>query len=168
MVRLLTPEDAPAYAEIRRAMLLDTPWSFAASPESDRAGDPEILRRSLTSEGHAIAGGYSQEVLVSVAGIRRESHSKRAHIAWVWGVYTRPEHRRLGWSGRVMRLLISTAKSWGNVSRLYLGVSHAAPEARALYASLGFEPWAHEVDAIRVDGVSYDETMMRLRIDPAT
>jgi GNAT superfamily N-acetyltransferase len=165
MVRLLTPEDAPEYTEIRRAMLQDTPWSFAASPESDRAGDPENLRRSLTSKGFAIAGGCSQGVLVSVAGIRRESHPKRAHIAWIWGVYTRPEHRRLGWAGRVMSLLISTARSWGSISWLYLGVSDAAPEARALYASLGFEPWAQEVDAIRVDGVSYSETMMRMRLD---
>jgi RimJ/RimL family protein N-acetyltransferase len=158
-------DDAAAYVALRRAMLLDTPWAFSASPESDRGGIVERVIESLARPGFALVGAFGTDGLVSVAGLNREDKPKRAHIAWIWGVYSAPPHRRRGLSRAVLTEVIRIAGGWPGLACVQLSVSERSPEARALYRSLGFEAWGVEPDAIRVDGRSYAETHMRRAID---
>lgn len=162
MVRLLTPSDAEEYAALRMRMLVDTPWSFVSSPGHDHMGSVEQVRRFLERPDGAIAGAFDGPSLAAVVGLRREDRPKRRHVAWVWGVYTRPESRRRGLSRAALTLAIETAKSWPGVDVLLLGVSEHAPEARALYTAIGFTVYGHEPDCVRVDGRSYAEDLMRL------
>ena len=161
VIRKLKPADAEAYVALRRAMLLDTPWAFSASPEGDRGSDVERVLESLARPGFAIVGAFESGGLVSAAGLNREDKPKRAHIAWIWGVYTAPSHRRRGLSRAVLSEVIDVARSIPGVACLQLSVSERSPQARALYESLGFEAWGTEPDAIRVDGRAYVETHMR-------
>jgi hypothetical protein len=94
MVRLLTPEDAPAYVALRRQMLLDAPWAFASTPENDRGSDVAKVAASLGGPGYAIAGAFGGAGLASVAVAFREKNPKRAHLAWIVSVYTHPASRR--------------------------------------------------------------------------
>lgn len=164
MIRLLMPADAPDYVALRREMLHDAPWSFGADPANDRGSDPAGVARSLAGENFAIAGGYAEGRLVSVAVADREKGAKRAHVAWIISVYTAPSARRRGLGRGVVRAAIDAARGWGGVAQVQLAVSSHAPEARALYESLGFVAWGLEPDAIRVGGKSYDETHMALRL----
>lgn len=164
MVRRLTPEDARAYAALRQAMLVDTPWAFSASPESEVGSVAERVVESLGRPGFAIVGAFEPEGLLAVAGLDREKKPKRAHVAWIWGVYTLSAARGRGLGRAVMDGAIQEACSWAGVARVQLSVSERSREARALYESLGFESWGVEPDALRVDGRAYQETHMSLSI----
>jgi hypothetical protein len=82
MVRLLTPDDAAAYVSLRRQMLVESPWAFGASPESDSRSDVARVASSIGSPGVAYGGGFAAEALASVAVmIREESPSGRTSRA---------------------------------------------------------------------------------------
>ena len=53
------------------------------------------------------------------------------------------------------------------MSYVRLAVTDAAPEAVALYRSLGFIECGYEPDALRLDGVGIGETSMRLALESA-
>lgn len=170
MIRVLTAADAPAYAALRRTMLLDTPAAFGSSPETDRVNDlPAFTRQLEAASGFAIVGAFEAELggLVSVAGLNRESQPKRRHIVTVWGVFTLPAARRRGLSRAVISHAIALARTWEGVSALQLSVSEGTHGARALYESLGFARWGVEPDALRVDGRSYREVHMHLALEAA-
>ncbi len=64
----MTPEEAEAYCELRREMLLDSPWAFTASPEDDRGSDVAWMRTSLGSEGSAVLGVVEAGRVLACAG----------------------------------------------------------------------------------------------------
>lgn len=182
-VRLLTPADAAAYVAHRREMLLDAPWAFCASPESDRGSRIEHVRTSLEQAaqaaaqpgavssatalppGYAIVGAFNQRhELVSSCVLLREAAQKRAHIAMLLAVYTTASARGQGLSSRVIAAALDHARTWSGVSVVQLAVSEGSPAARRVYERLGFVAWGVEPDALRVDGRSYSETHMALRL----
>jgi RimJ/RimL family protein N-acetyltransferase len=167
-IRLLTPADAAAYAELRTLMLGDTPWAFSASPENDRGRDASGVAASLTRPHFAIAGAFEGERLLACAMTNREERPKRAHIAWIMSVYTRPEARGRGLGRRVVALAVDTARSWSGVESVQLGVSERSPDARRLYESLGFRAWGVEPDAIRINGTAFSEVHMHLDLRLST
>ena len=164
MIRLLTPDDAPAYVVLRRQMLLDSPWAFTATPDNDRGSDLASVSKSLAGPDYAIAGAFGDSRLLSVAVSFREANPKRAHLAWIVSVYTHPAARRRGLSRCVLALLLDQIRTWPDIASVLLQVSERAVEARALYESLGFVAWGIEPDAIRVGDGSYAETHMRLSL----
>lgn len=170
----LQPSDAERYARLRLRMLLESPWAFGASPESDKAQDLPHVRRMLAQQEYAVLAiekprGGSEGVeerreLIASAGIARSPSPKFRHRAAVWGVYVEPEYRGHGLGRAVMAAAIEVARAWSGVDYVDLGVSENAPAARALYESLGFEVWGREPEAAEVAGCRYDEIHMTLRI----
>jgi RimJ/RimL family protein N-acetyltransferase len=163
-VRLLTPADAAAFVSLRRLMLVESPWAFGASPEDDGRSDEARVAASIAGPGVAYGGGFTGGTLASVAALVREAKQKRAHIAFLYSVYTHPDARRSGLCRAVLRLLIDTARIWPGVEVVQLAVSERAPGARALYESLGFRAWGREPDALRIGGESAAEIHMSLRL----
>ena len=148
-------------------MLLEAPWAFMANVEDDRALDAEYVRTALgkpANEIVAVASPDDPSELVATAGIVRAKNPKFAHRATLWGVYVEPAQRGRGLGRAVTAAAVDLARAWEGVEYVGLGVSENAPEAQALYASLGFRPWGREPDATRVAGESYDEIFMALRL----
>lgn len=165
MTRLLTPDDTDACVELRRYMLRESPWSFAADPETDRGSDPAQVARSLANPDYAFAGSFDDSGrLVSIALLMRETNPKRRHIAWIVSVYTHPDARRQGRSKAVLRMLIENARSRPGVAAVYLSVGDRSPGAQRLYESLGFVAWGVEPDAQRIGDESSSEVHMRLKL----
>jgi RimJ/RimL family protein N-acetyltransferase len=162
-IRNLVPADAPAYAAFRTEMLADTPHAFTASPGDDPGQNIEGVRASLAGPNYAIVGAFDEnQRLVGVAGINRQEKAKRAHIAWVWGVYVTPSCRGQGVARRLIAGTIQTARSWPGVQRMSLSVSATSATARRVYESHGFIAWGTEPDALRTGGKSYDEVYLSL------
>ncbi len=171
VIRPLTPADAAAYMALRREMLDDAPWAFAASPETDRALDPESLAEILAGEpGQAIVGAFDPDGgghdLLAAAGIYRDHHPKMAHRARIWGVYTTPAARGHGLAARVITAAIDLARSWPGVSSVGLSASERSTDALRLYRKLGFEPWGTEPAAVILDGRAYAEVHMIRFLEP--
>lgn len=163
IVRRLVASDSPRYVALRREMLLDSPWAFAASPEDDRGLDPEALAADLASPGSGIAivGSFDERGnLTGSAGLTRSRHVKMAHRAHIWGVYVTPSARGRGTAEAILHAAFDVARSWPGVTSVGLSVSENSPAARRLYERLGFIAWGLEPDALHLDGRSFAEVHM--------
>jgi len=173
VIRPLTPADAPAYAALRRRMLIDTPWAFGGSPDNDFGIDAEHVAQQLNQPFYAILAAHAPDTpdtLVASVGLLRATRPKHRHIAEIWGVFVEPDHRNRGLATRLMRRAIALAREWSTpadpLDALSLAVSARTPDARTLYEHLGFTAWGREPDATRIDGESADEIHMRLDLRP--
>ncbi len=162
VVRVLGTGDESAYIAIRREMLADSPWAFAASAEDDRGLQAGFLERITRERTNVIVGEYSSQregesTLVGVAGVHTLSHRKMAHRAHVWGVYVSPTARGHGVGERVMRGVIDAARRWPGVTSLGLSASVKSLGAIRLYERLGFVRWGVEPGAVVLNGEAIDE-----------
>ena len=80
-------------------------------------------------------GAFDGDRLVAIAGL----NAVYGRLGQVGGVYSRPEERRKGYGGVVMRQLISDCQSRHRFERLALFTGHDQIAARRLYESLGFQ-----------------------------
>jgi ribosomal protein S18 acetylase RimI-like enzyme len=174
----LGPADASRYSRLRRRMLVESPWSFSASPEDDAALEPARLAELLRDEESAIfaieasaverAGGgrraASATELIAAATVVRMKRPKFAHRARIWGVFVEPEHRGRGLDRAVMEAAIGAARGWPGVDYVDLAVSANAPAAEHLYRRLGFVAWGREPEATEHAGRRHDEIHMTLRL----
>ena len=167
IARLLTPEDADAYARLRRSMLIDVPHAFASSPGEAHGEKPESVVEYLSDPYHAIIAVDHPEIpgaLSGAAGMMRLKHRKLRHRANIWGVYCVPELRGRGLGRAIMLRAIEQARAWDAVEVIGLSVSARSPGALALYESLGFVRWGLEPDAMRIDSESFDEIHLSLHL----
>lgn len=159
-IRSLLPADAAAYTQLRREMLLDSPWAFGSSPQDDVAVDPASLAR-LGQVGMVIIGAIDdQGRLVGSAGVMLRRQRKMAHRAMIWGVYVAPGARRGGTGKAIVRQAMDTARTWPGVTSVSLSASVKSVVAVAMYKSLGFVPWGVEPGCLMIDGKAMDEIHM--------
>ena len=159
----MSTDDASAYRQIRGEALADAPFAFGSSPSDDRARSLEFLRETLASTDQAIFGAFTPE-LIGVAGLYRDRSVKGAHKAHLWGLYVKPSYRTSGVGRALVRAAIDFARSLDGVSHVHLAVSERAPNAAALYRSLGFVVWGVEPAALRVGGQDISEQHMVLSL----
>ncbi len=166
-IRLLTPEDAPAYAALRREMLVDSPWAFLRSIDDDFAVVEREIAAKLGENENDIAGAFDDDEpsrLLASAGVVRLEPRKTRHRALIWGVYVTPAARGRGLGRAVMNLAIDTARTWPGIDYIWLSVSERTLAARAMYESLGFVTWGTEPDVMRIGCESAAEHHMHLRL----
>jgi ribosomal protein S18 acetylase RimI-like enzyme len=163
-VRILTPDDADSFAQLRREGLVDAPLAFASSPEDDLAGDIGRVREQLARTPESVVFGAFLDRLVGCVGIRRDGHLKSSHKAHVWGMYVAAIHRREGLGAELLLAAIRHAESLRGIEQVQLSVSSASPEARRLYESHGFRVWGTEEDALRYEGEVSTEYHMTLTL----
>jgi len=167
MIRQLQVDDAAAYAELRHEMLVDSPLAFASSPIDDMFASVEATRERLRQSPESVIFGAFVPELVGAVGLYRDRHVKSSHKAHLWGMFVVPGHRRRGIAVDLLNETIQYARSLNEVSWIQLGVSSAAPAARALYERFGFRLWGTEPDALQLDGQSVVEYHMALRLEDA-
>jgi len=163
-IRRLRPDDAEAYATLRREMLADTPIAFLASPDDDFVCDAAGARRILADGDHSVIFGACEPGLVGAVGLFREKHAKAAHKTTLWGMYVSPRRRRTGVGRRLVQAAIAHAETLEGVRAVCLSVSDDTPGARALYESAGFRRWGTEPAAMRWGGRFVDEHHMLLEL----
>ncbi|HMN45169.1 MAG TPA: GNAT family N-acetyltransferase [Povalibacter sp.] len=162
-VRLLTPDDGESLFHLRRAALLDSPFSFASSPEDDAYSSPEAVGRQL-GESQARVFGAFDEALLGMLGMQRLPKIKTAHIAMIWGVFVTPSARGQGVAAQLLEAAIAHARTIPAIASLRLSVNETTPGARRLYERMGFRVWGVEPDALRVNGRSTSEAHMSLSL----
>ena len=162
MIRELATEDVEAYVVIRHAALVESPLSFSASVDDDFVSSPEAVRRELDRTPDSTIIGAFRPELVGIVGIFRDRRVKASHKAHVWGMYVVPTHRRQGIGSELLDATLNHARKLKGVSCIYLSVSSAAPEARALYERAGFQIWGTEPNALSYYGQTVSEYHMAL------
>ena len=160
-IRQLSTADAPALQALRAAALVESPTAFGASPAEDFSRSvAETAARLVEDANRAVFGLFDETVLVAMTGIARESMTKLAHKAGIWGVYVSPAHRGTGIGKKLLIKALKFAENLLGVRQVNLYVNATNANAIALYESLGFVTFGLEHDGLMIDGVAHDELLM--------
>ena len=165
-VRVLTTDDAAELFRLRREALLDSPFSFTASPEEESTtSSVENVRATLKRSPHSpVFGAFAGPRLVGMLGLYREPRRKAAHKVNLWGTFVTPEWRGKGLAKALLEAAVAYARTLEGVTDVQLGVTESAADARRVYERFGFKVWGTEPNAIRVQGRTECEYHMRLTL----
>lgn len=163
-LRRLTPDDAESYRAIRLEGLQSRPDAFGSSWAEER--EKPLAAFAARLEGNAVWGGWADghADLAGVAGLMVPTSAKLRHIGTLWGMFVRPAARGQGLGALLVQRVIDEAA--GRVEELRLTVVTTNEAAVRLYTRLGFEQYALDPRALKIDGRYYDEILMSHRLQP--
>ncbi|MBH0162737.1 GNAT family N-acetyltransferase [Fictibacillus sp. 26RED30] len=163
-VRLLKPDDAKAYWELRLEALKSNPEAFASSyEEAIQRKEPikEVASR-LQEEGSYTFGMFNEGNLIGNVTLVQEKVLKMQHRGNIYAMYVSAENRKAGVGRSLMNAVIGHAKTIPVLEKLNLTVEAKNEKAKNLYTSLGFKSYGYEEKALKVDGQFHDEEHMVL------
>jgi ribosomal protein S18 acetylase RimI-like enzyme len=166
-IRVLGVADAPAYQALRLRGLRESPTAFSSSYE-DEVGrsDEEVVARvtPATDGSKCVFGAFVDGALAGIASFMRPARPKLLHTSELVGMYVAPERRRLRIGRALVDAVVEHARAQRGVEQIKLGVTATNEQAKGLYRACGFVRYGVEPNAIRVDGVRYDEELYVLRL----
>jgi RimJ/RimL family protein N-acetyltransferase len=156
LIRHLDAADAGPYQALKLAVMRDAPLAFAQTYE-------EAAKRSLNDVANRLAradetaggtwGAFSAKAeLVGAASLERGSQERNGHRAVVWGLFVAPCWQGRGIGRRILEAVIAHARSLEGLEELGIIVMAESHVARRLYESLGFNVYASDPRAWRVNG----------------
>ncbi len=167
-IRELGPEDAAAFQRVRLEGLRRHPTAFTADVDAFAAASLDEIGARLSRGGVSfVLGGFHGDrgdELVGVVGFHREAAPKLAHRGTIWGMYVRDEAQGRGIGELLLEAALDRARRQPGLAVIEIGVEANNGAARRLYERCGFERWAVQRDALRVDGHAYDEWLMQLQV----
>lgn len=159
-IRVLNSKDAEQFQRLRLHGLQAAPEAFGSSYEEEADLDMAEIRCRLDALPNAVFGAFAEGELIGVAGFAANSKTKQKHKGLLWGVYVDERWRGHQLGKRLTLAVIDYARN--HVDTLHATVMAANITARTLYLSLGFEVFGVEKDALRIDGKSYTDELLRL------
>jgi RimJ/RimL family protein N-acetyltransferase len=160
-IRALGPQDAEAYRALRLAALAISPEAFGSSYEEEAALPLESFQARVENTGRsAVFGAFAGDLLIGMAGFRAIEALKQRHKGTLWGVFTEPHWRGRGLGERLVGRVIEHAAQ--HVQVLQAAVVTTNHGARRMYHRLGFVPYGIERNALRIDGIFYDDALLAL------
>ena len=167
-IRVLLPADADAYRDLRLRALREHPEAFSSSFEEARADAARWSAERLgASPEHAtILGAVTVDgVLCGMVGVERLPREKERHKAHLYGMYVEPEHHGAGIGRRLLEAAIARCLDWRGVEQIQLSVTGGNERAHRLYASVGFERYGFEKNALKLGAHHLDKEHMVLFLD---
>ncbi|UQZ35125.1 GNAT family N-acetyltransferase [Paenibacillus sp. PK3_47] len=168
-IRVLNPDDAKIYREIRLQSLLAHPEAFLSSYEAEKDLPVEATRSRLEqTDGQFTLGGFSEKhELTGIVTFVRESRDKIRHKGNVYAMYISPAARKQKLGYLLMLELIEKSRRLPGMEIINLTVFSDNLPAIKLYTSLGFVRYGTERNAVKLSGKYLDEDLMSLTLTPA-
>lgn len=164
LIRRLTPEDAPAYRELRLRALREHPHAFTSDWEDASARPPEESRQRLASAWVPFWGAFDEGgALVGMVGLECASRAKQRHKGTVVAMYVSREASGRGIGRELLQALMVHAATSG-LTDLVLTVTEGNSTAIRLYREAGFVPFGTEPRAIVVQGRPLAKVHMHLSL----
>lgn len=171
-VRILTPDDAEAFAALRLLGLEQHPEAFATSADDWRQAPASRAVAQLAptevAAGRFVVGAFDDAQgdagrarLVGLIGIRREARASVRHKASVWGLFVRPESRRRGLGGALLDAALVEARRNEGLAYLRIVLTIPNEPAERLLASRGFVRYGVETGGLRTDSRAHDQAFLR-------
>ena len=167
-IRALTEDDAGDFRRLRLRALKEQPNAFGSSYEAESAQPLEAvagrMRRTAASPDDFTLGAYREGELVGMVGFFREQREKMRHKGTIWGMFVPSEEQGKGIGRALLTEAVKRARLVPGLEQVGLAVVTPNRRARGLYASLGFETYGVEPNALVVEGEHLDEEFMVLRL----
>lgn len=159
--RILDASDWKQFKELRLLSLAQSSESFESSFEDEASlNNEQWIDRVTASHNAFIIGAFDGDALIGIAGWSQALKEKIKHKSYLWGVFIKQNYRGKCIAHTVLTRLIDTACQQTDISQIQLTVASENKAAVSLYQRLGFRQYGIEVDALRVNGKSYDELLM--------
>ena len=158
----LGAKDAADYRLLRLEGLRNSPASFSSSWEEESVRSMEDFAARLERCFIFGARATGTGILQGVAGFYVREQIKARHKGVLFGMYVRPEARGTGMGRALVARVIECATTMVEEITLTVGADNAS--AIRLYERAGFERYALEHRALKVDGQYHDEAMMALKL----
>ena len=164
-IRQLTSDDATEYQALRLRALQQYPISFCSSFEEESQFTVERVESRLSiAEGQMVLGVFDELSLVGTIGIGRSKGRKTRHRCFIWGMYVNPDYHSKGIGKLLLKNSIEHVRAVSGIDQLNISVIEGNYTALNLYKSSGFIEYGCEPNALIVDGISYSEILMTLKL----
>ncbi|WP_079912735.1 GNAT family N-acetyltransferase [Paenibacillus sp. 32352] len=161
VIRIIAPEDAESFWDLRLNALKNNPEAFSANYEDSVTATLESVRsRIQVSDDNFIVGAFSNNTVIGMVGFVRERTKKLNHKGNIWGTYVAQEFRGRGIGRKLMEETIIRAKKLEGLTQINLGVITFNEAAKRMYESLGFKSYGIEVKSMKHVGKYFDEELM--------
>ena len=151
---------------LRLQALLAEPSAFGSSYEDELAFADEVWIKRVTSafEREGALALYAEVAgdLVGMAGAGWSDRRKTRHVAEVYAVYVKPNHRGKGIGAALVQGLLEELKALPQIEKVKLSVTDSNKAAAALYRRLGFEIVGRARRELLVDSRYHDLHYMEL------
>jgi len=156
-IRLLTPEDAAVFHQLRLRAVKEETKSFLETEE-------EVKQKPVGNyfRNGWIAGAFVDEQLVGITGLYRHSGKKVEHKGTVWGVYVIPEMRGQGLSRQLIEAVLKAAEKAG-LEQIHISTDRTNDTTVTLYQKLGFEPYGVEKHIMKLPDNSYIDDVWMIK-----
>ncbi|MEH6987423.1 GNAT family N-acetyltransferase [Cytobacillus firmus] len=161
-IRLLRPDDAEIYKELRLEGLKKNPEAFGSSYEEEAGRPPEVYGERFKTENSFHYGAFEDGKLIGVVSLVRDTGLKMKHRTNIYAMYVTESARKNGIGKSLVSKAVEKARSWDGVEQIHLAVMSENMPAKKLYASFGFEVYGKERHALKIDGKYFDEDLMAL------
>ncbi|MEK3855982.1 GNAT family N-acetyltransferase [Cytobacillus sp. FSL H8-0458] len=161
-IRLLHPDDAEIYKELRLEGLKKNPEAFGSSYEEEFGRPPEVYGERFKGDNSFHYGAFEDGELIGVVSLVRDTGLKMKHRSNIYAMYVTESARKNGVGKSLVSKAVEKARSWDGVEQIHLAVMSENTPAKKLYASFGFEVYGKEKHALKIDGKYYDEDLMAL------
>ena|SRR3989338_10357652 len=143
MIRLLTPNDAAGYRQLRLKALISDPKAFLSSLEFEEkiplTNFANKLLRNATPPVYGFYGYINQENSLSgYIHLANEWIFKRRHIVTFNELYVLPDFRRQGIAAELINHCLTLLKNIPDKEQVELHVNSENHQAIKLYQKLGF------------------------------
>src|SRR5258708_25789371 len=126
-IRVLTPDDAAPFQEVRLEGLQHHPDAFTSTYERESTQPLSFFAERLMAA--TVFGAFRGAELIGVAGFARQPAAKHAHKGILWGMYVRPTARQSGLGQKLIEAARDHAHPHRNPNQL-LGVRGQSPPPR--------------------------------------
>jgi ribosomal protein S18 acetylase RimI-like enzyme len=157
MIKLLTPDDAPIFKQIRIEALRAEPAAYASRAEDWETLSLDEWRSRLVEMPVFVA--FQNDEPVGIMGLMWQKPSKTTHRATIVMVYVRTSLRGTGLAGKLLETVTNYARDH-EIGQLELAVSAENPAACGFYRREGFVEMGRIPGGFLHEGVRIDEIMM--------
>lgn len=160
-VRLLKPSDEAAFAKLWQIALTEQADFF----RSDILDYSQLYIPTLFTPDCFTLGVFVDSQLVGIVSLQRDTKIRLNHKALVCGMFVHPMASGKGIGRKLIEQLLIEVKKQPEIKQLYLTVLASNTRAQRLYATFGFEKYAHEPRSVRIHNEFVDEWQMVLLLD---
>ncbi len=159
-IRILTGVDQTEYSALLAQAHTQHSDCFRSSPSDAQ----EPAQVGETTEHFTLGAFSDMGHLVGIVSFARDAREKMRHKGLLFRMYVAREAGGQGIGRRLVREIISRARTLPGLETIILTVIASNAAARHLYASEGFTAFSLEPRALKMGDIYSDEEQMRLEL----